>query len=133
MSYFNDEEELYRYLGGIFRAAEEHPEIGPVLRASGITLRLEYHNPKAILTVAMLEDGIDVIEGETDAVPDIRMAMSGDNADRYWRGEYNVAVGLAKGEVKARGPVSKILRLIPVTKPLFPIYRELVAGKDAAT
>ena len=133
MSYFNDEEELYRYLGGIFRAAEEHPEIGPVLRASGITLRLEYHNPKAILTVAMLEDGIDVIEGETDAVPDIRMAMSSDNADRYWRGEYNVAVGLAKGEVKARGPVSKILRLIPVTKPLFPIYRELVAGKDAAT
>lgn len=133
MAYFNDDQELYRYLGGIFRAAENHPEIGPVLRASGITLRLEYSNPSAILTVAMLEDGITVIEGETDVVPDIRMAMSSDNADKYWRGEFNVAVGLAKGEVKAKGPVTKILKLIPVTKPLFPIYKELVADKDAAT
>lgn len=133
MSYFNDEEELYYYLGGVFRAAEDHPETGPALRASGITLRLEYSNPSAILTVAMLEDGINIIEGETDVVPDVRMAMSSDNADKYWRGEYNVAVGLAKGEVKAKGPVTKILKLIPVTKPLFPIYRELVAEKDAAT
>jgi hypothetical protein len=133
MSYFSSEEELYHYLGGVFRAAQNHPEVGPVLRGSGITLRLEYKNPTAILTIAMLEDGIEVIEGESDVVPDIRMAMSSDNADKYWRGEFNVAVGLAKGEVKAKGPVTKILKLIPVTKPLFPIYRELVAGKDAAT
>ncbi|MCU1449737.1 MAG: hypothetical protein JWP02_1907, partial [Acidimicrobiales bacterium] len=47
------------------------------------------------------------------------------------RGKYNLAVGLAKGEVKAKGPVSKILKLVPLTKPLFPLYRELVAEKDA--
>jgi hypothetical protein len=58
--------------------------------------------------------------------------MPADIADKYWRGEYNLAVGLAKGQVKAKGPVNKILKLVPLTKPLFPMYRELVSEKDPA-
>jgi hypothetical protein len=34
--------------------------------------------------------------------------------------------------VKAKGPVNKILKLVPLTKPLFPIYRDLVSEKDAS-
>jgi hypothetical protein len=49
-----------------------------------------------------------------------------------WRGDYNLAVGLAKGEVKAKGPVNKILKLVPLTKPLFPMYREAIAEKDGS-
>jgi hypothetical protein len=64
-------------------------------------------------------------------VPDVKLFLSGDIADKYWRGDYNLAVGLAKGQVKAKGPVSKILKLIPISKPLFPIYKNLVAEKDA--
>ncbi len=131
MAYFKDTEELYHYLGGIFRQAENDPEVGPNLRASGITLRLEYHGPSAILTVEMLPDGIKVHEGETDIKPDVRMQMSADDANKYWRGEYNVAVNLARGKVKAKGPVTKILKLIPATKPLFPKYKAQMAEKDA--
>jgi putative sterol carrier protein len=132
MSYFADADEAYQYLGGVFRAAEQHAEVGPALRASGITLRLQYTNPDAILTVRMVEPAIEVIEGECDIEPDVRMAMSADTGNRYWRGEYNVAVGLAKGQVKAKGPVTKILKMVPLTKPLFPIYKQMCADKDAA-
>ena len=38
----------------------------------------------------------------------------------------------AKGQVKAKGPVNKILKIVPLTKPLFPIYKDLTADKDAA-
>jgi hypothetical protein len=41
-------------------------------------------------------------------------------------------VGMAKGEVKAKGPVNKILKLVPLTKPLFAMYRELIAEKKDA-
>jgi hypothetical protein len=58
--------------------------------------------------------------------------MPADIAHKYWRGEYNLAVGLAKGAVKAKGPVNKILRLVPLTKPLFPIYKDLTNEKDQA-
>ena len=38
--------------------------------------------------------------------------MPADIAHRYWLSEYDLAVGLAKGQVKAKGPVSKILKLV---------------------
>jgi hypothetical protein len=60
------------------------------------------------------------------------MSMAADIANKYWRGEYNVAVGLAKGQVKAKGPVTTILKMVPLTKPLFPMYKEMCAEKDAA-
>lgn len=131
MSYFTSAEEVYLYLGGVFREANSHPEVGPVLKASGITLRLDYTGPDSSITVLMKEPEIVVIEGENDLAPDVRLAMSADNGNKFWRGEYNVAVGLAKGQVKAKGPVTQILKLVPLTKPLFPVYRELVSKKDA--
>ena len=41
-----------------------------------------------------------------------------------------LTVALARGQIKARGPVAKILKLVPLTKPLFPVYRDLIAQKD---
>jgi hypothetical protein len=131
MSYFTSAEEVYHYLGGVFREANGHPEVGPVLKASGLTLRLDYTGPDSSLTVLMKEPEIVVIEGDSDLDPGVRLAMSADNGNKFWRGEYNVAVGLAKGQVKAKGPVTQILKLVPLTKPLFPVYRELVGKKDA--
>ena len=46
--------------------------------------------------------------------------------------DYNLAVGMAKGRVKAKGPVNNILKLVPLCKPLSPVYREMIAEKDAA-
>lgn len=132
MSYFANDAELYQFVGGAFRAAADHPQVGPALRGANLVLRVEYSDPTAILTIVMKESGVEVIEGASDVAPDVRMTMSADNANKYWRGEYNVAVGLAKGQVKAKGPVSKILKLIPITKPIFPIYKGLVSEKDAA-
>src|SRR5438093_4365456 len=132
MTFFKDTDEVYKYLGGVFRAADEHPEVGPKLREAGITLRLEYSNPAAVITVRMVEPHIEVIEGESDIQPDVRMTMPADIGNKYWRGEYNVAVGLAKGQVKAKGPVTTILKMVPLTKPLYSVYRDLVAEKDAA-
>jgi hypothetical protein len=35
----------------------------------------------------------------------------------------NVTVALARGQIKAKGPVAKILKLVPLTKPVFPRYK----------
>lgn len=49
-----------------------------------------------------------------------------------WPADYNLVVGMAKGRVKAKGPVNNILKLVPLCKPLSPVYREMIAEKDAA-
>jgi hypothetical protein len=131
MSTFSDAAELYRYVGGVFRIAADHPEIGPKMRAANITMQVNYSDPAASLTIRFREP-MEVIDGGQDDDADVRLSMPADIAHRYWRGEYNLAVGLAKGQVKAKGPVNKILKLVPITKPLFPIYRELTAEMEQA-
>ncbi|MCE3552866.1 sterol carrier protein [Pseudonocardia sp. RS11V-5] len=132
MGYFADANEVDKYIGGVFRAAAEHPESGPKFRSAGINLRVLYTDPDVEMWVLMREPAMEVTTGPSDETADITLMMRSDTGDKYWRGEYNLAVGLAKGEVKAKGPVNKILKLVPLTKPLFPMYRDLVADKDAA-
>ena len=132
MGYFANAEEVYTYIGGVFREAADHETQGPKMAAAGITMALHYTDPECDLTVRFHEPRLEIVEGAGDGPVDIHLYMRADDAHRFWRGEYNLAVGLAKGQVKAKGPVNKILKLVPLTKPLFPIYKELTATKDAA-
>jgi putative sterol carrier protein len=132
MAFFDSPEEVYEYIGGVFRAASDHPEVGPKMAAADITLQMYYADPPSTLTVTMREPKVTVEDGGDHGDADVKLYMPADIADKYWRGEYNLAVGLAKGQVKAKGPVNKILKLVPLTRPLFPIYRENIAAKDGA-
>lgn len=129
MGYFDSPEEVDKYIGEMFRQANDHPVVGPKMRAANITMRVVYEDPECEITVRFV-DPMETILGPTSYEPDITLSMRADTADKFWRGKYNLAVGLAKGEVKAKGPVNKILKLVPLTKPLFPVYRDLVAQKD---
>jgi putative sterol carrier protein len=130
MGFFSSGDELDKYIGGIFRVAGDNPEVGDKLKAAGIVMRVEYSDPECVVTIGF-QDPMVVDYGQTSLTPDITLLMPGDVADKFWRGQYNLAVGLAKGQVKAKGPVNKILKLVPLTKPLFPVYRGLIAEKDA--
>lgn len=130
MGYFANSAEVDKYIGGMFRAAADHPEVGPQMKAANLVMNVVYQEPDCVLTVVFKEPMTVTMEG-AEYKPDITLTMRADTADQYWRGKYNLAVGLAKGQVKAKGPVSKILKLVPLTKPLFPVYNELVKEKDA--
>lgn len=129
MGFFEDANELDQYIGGVFRDAGEHPESGPKLKGADIVMRVIYTDPDCEMTMVFRDD-YQVIPGPNDHKADVTLLMRGDTADQFWRGEYNLAIGLAKGQVKAKGPVNKILKLVPLTKPLFPMYREKIAEKD---
>lgn len=131
MPFFANPEEVDKYLGGIFREAADHPEVGPKLKAADLDMKVVYEDPECELNVEFREPMV-VTSEVLDNDPDITLYMPGDIADKFWRGEYNLAVGLAKGQVKAKGPVNKILKLAGMTKPLFPIYKDLIAEKDGA-
>ncbi len=130
MAYYDSAEEIYKYLGGVFLAAND-TEVGPKLKGADIDLQVYYTDPDAAMTVRLREPSIEVTDGGDNPDADVKLYMPADIGDKFWRGEYNLGVGLAKGQVKAKGPVNKILKLVPLTKPLFPLYRELVAEKDA--
>jgi len=130
--YFADAAEVYRYIGAIHRAALEHPETGTVFANADFVLQLNYTDPASSITLRM-RDPVEVVEGGNDPDADVTLTMPADIADRYWRGEYNMAIGISRGTVVARGPLERVIDLVPATRPLFPVYRRLVADKDRLT
>ncbi|NKQ57730.1 SCP2 sterol-binding domain-containing protein [Amycolatopsis sp. K13G38] len=122
MPAFKDDAEIYDYIGGIFEQGLADAELGPKLAASGVTLQITYTDPDAVLTIDFA--GGKVVSGATDLQPNVELFMSADTGNRFWLGKVNLSMAMAKGQVRAKGPVSKILKLVPAAKALFPAYQQ---------
>ena len=124
MTYFKDEQEVYEYLGQLFLDLLADEELAPKFRAANTIVQYRYRNPESQITVKLIEAEEGQVDlGPTRLEPEVVMTMDADTAHRFWLGKVNVTVALARGQIKAKGPVAKILRLVPLTKPVFPRYK----------
>ena len=127
MAHFKDAQEVYDVLGKLFQDLAVDEELAPKFRKANTIVRYEYREPDSTITVRLQEGQPgDVDFGESDMEPEVTMSMEADTAHRFWLGEVNVTEALARGQIKATGPVAKILKLVPLTKPIFPRYRALL-------
>ena len=127
MPYFKDADEVYSFIGKLFEDLAEDEELAPKFQKANTIVQYRYRNPESVITVKIKEgeDG-QVDLGQTDMEPEVVMSMEADTAHRFWLGNVNVTVALARGQMKAKGPVAKILKLVPLTKPIFPRYRKML-------
>jgi putative sterol carrier protein len=124
VTYFKDEQEVYEYLGQLFLDLLADEELAPKFRAANTIVQYRYRNPESQITVKLIEAEEGQVDlGPTRLEPEVVMTMDADTAHRFWLGKVNVTVALARGQIKAKGPVAKILRLVPLTKPVFPRYK----------
>ncbi|MEA2474322.1 MAG: hypothetical protein QOE06_2237 [Thermoleophilaceae bacterium] len=128
MPYFKDADEVYQYIGKLFEDLTTDPELSPKFRKANAIVQYQYRNPESQITVRMTEDDEPKVDcGESDMEPEVVMSMEADTAHKFWLGKVNVTVALARGQMKAKGPVAKILKLVPLVKPVFPRYRQQLA------
>ena len=124
MAYFKDAQEVYDVIGKLFVDIANDEELAPKFRKANTIVQYDYREPESKITVRLQEGQPgDVDFGETEMEPEVTMSMEADTAHRFWLGEVNVTVALARGQIKAKGPVAKILKLVPLTKPIFPRYK----------
>ena len=133
MAYFKDADEVYEFIGTLFSDLASDEELGPKFRKANTIVQYRYTNPESVITVKMIEgeDG-EVDLGDTQLEPEVVMSMEADTAHKFWLGKVNVTVALARGQMKAKGPVAKILKLVPLVKPVFPRYRSMLEEKGRA-
>jgi putative sterol carrier protein len=123
MSYFTSEQEVYDTLGKLFVDMVADEELFAKFRKANTIVQYRFHDPDSQITVRMKEDEEPQVDlGPTDLPPEVTMAMDADTAHRFWLGQVNVTVALARGQIKAKGPVAKVLRLVPLARPVFPRY-----------
>jgi putative sterol carrier protein len=125
MAYFRDADDVYATIGKLFQDLAEDEELAPKLRKANTVVQYQYRDPESQITVNLIEGEDGRVDfGDTTLEPEVVMTMDADTAHRFWLGKVNVTVALARGQMKAKGPVAKILKLVPLTKPVFPRYRK---------
>ncbi|MCE3552548.1 sterol carrier protein [Pseudonocardia sp. RS11V-5] len=128
MAAFQNEAEVYEYLGGVFRLGMEDAAMVEKLKPSGVVLRITYSDPEAVLTVDMPNS--EIFEGAGNGPePNVELFMSADTGNRFWLGKVVLPVALAKGQVRAKGPVAKLLKVLPLAKSLFGPYKAMLEEK----
>jgi hypothetical protein len=133
MAVFKDEAEVYQYIGGIFEEALADPVVGQKFADSGVILKVTHTEPDSVFTVDMPSKkvlyGDDARHGPK---PVVEMFMKADVGHQFWLGKVNISLALAKGQMRAKGPVPKILKLVPLAKGLSPKYKDALIRSGRA-
>ena len=108
------------------------PEMGPQLRDADVPQRFEFDDLDLVVNVRAArpgEDGRFIVwewSDDVDWEPKVRMEMSSETANKYFQGKENIAIAIARRRIRTGGDIKAALALIPVVKPVFARYVELV-------
>ena len=124
MAIFKDKETAEK----LFREFWEqliHGGLGEQFRENEISILFEVKD----LDLQMFVDEAGPLFGEEakskKAV--VTMKMPGDMVHQYWLNKVNIPMALATRKIKAKGPVNKVLQILPLFQPgqkLYPEYCE---------
>ena len=128
---FKSAKECREVITRAFELMSNDPDMGPRLRAADTPQRWEFPDLDLVVNVtAADDDSRENLRWEwSDDVgwePDVVMTMDSNIANRYFQGKENIAMAVARRRIKTSGDVKKALALVPVTKPVFKLYREMV-------
>lgn len=119
MAAFKDTQHMYETLGDLWSYVIRETEFGVKLKEYDITYKFIMSEPKGYIFV----DHEQVLTGDAanrDAV--ITMELSGDTAHDFWLGKIKLPVALATRKIKSRGPIPKVLKILPFLKPVYQLY-----------
>lgn len=122
MGLFKDSETFEKLLGGFFKLMAETPVIADKLLASNLIVRFRYSDPDVVIVVDCSSDSVDVRPGDRETKEIVDMSMSADIAHKFWFGKVNLMAALTRKQMIAKGPIPKILKLLPAIKPSYAMY-----------
>jgi hypothetical protein len=129
---FKSADEFREVIGRAFELMSRDPDMGPKLRDADTPQRFEFPDLDLVVnvTAAGANDGADhltwVWSDDVAWEPEVVMTMDSSVANRYFQGKENIAMAVARRRIKTSGNVKKALALVPVTKPVFRLYREML-------
>jgi hypothetical protein len=128
---FSSPAEFREVMDAIFSMMDADPEMGPKLRDADVPQRFEFSDLDLVVNIRAADEDEDgnlywEWSDDVDWDPKVRMTMSSATANRYFQGKENVAMAIARRRIKTGGDVKAALALIPITKPIYAQYTELV-------
>ena len=130
---FESSREFREVIDRVFQMMSEDPEMGPRLRDADVPQRFEFDDLDLVVNIRAGSGEEGNLHWEwTDDVdwePKVKMTMSSETANKYFQGKENVAVAIARRRIKTGGDVRAALSLIPITKPIYARYRDMLEAE----
>lgn len=133
---FSTADDVHASLGQLLQELAADAEFAPRLMVLDTVLQFRFRNPDTLATLTLRgDDAPSVVLGplpEGAEAPEIVVTLDVDVAHALWRGQHNVAVGLARGTIQAKGETTRIVELLRLTDEIAPRYDQLLraAGRD---
>ena len=132
MGTFKDADEMGEILGGFFKkvsklAAEGDPTMKNVydsMAKNSLILKFVWKDPELSLTLDATTDPLGVLLNDEAKAPVATFSLNGDTAHAFWHGKVNLPKVMTTKKIIAKGPIPKILKLLPAIKPLYAAYPE---------
>ena len=122
MGLFNSSEKFEEVLGGFFGQVSDTQPVADKLLASKLIIRFIYTDPDVVIVVDCSGNKVGVRLGDTETKAEVEMSMSADIAHKFWFGKVNLMAALTRRQMVAKGPIPKILKLLPAIKPTYAMY-----------
>lgn len=129
MAVFANTEKMYEVLGELFNTLMKDEVVLQKYLDSNIIIKFDIFDPEGYIWLT--NDG-RVICGPADLKPTILMTLSGDSCHKFWLKELTLPIALAKGHIKAKGPMPKVLKLLPLLKPAYEAYPDIAKKHNIA-
>ena len=128
---FSSPKEFRTVMDWIFTTMSEDPDMGPKLRDADVPQRFEFPDVDMVMNVRAAREGEEgnlhwEWSDDVDWKPKVKMEMSSETANKYFQGKENVPMAIARRRIKTGGDVKAALSLIPITKPVYASYREML-------
>lgn len=128
---FDSAEEFRAVMDQIFTMMSTDEAMGPALRDADVPQRFSFDDVDLVVNIRATRDGEEgnllwAWSDDVDWEPQVRMTMTSQIANRYFQGEENIAMAIARRRIRTGGDVKAALEILPITKPIFARYRELV-------
>lgn len=129
MGVFKDANHLQDVIGGFFELLAVTDSIAPKLLSTKLILKFIYKEPELTITIDLSGPKTVITFNDSEKKPTIEMTMKADIAHKFWMGDLNLVMALARREMVAKGPVPKILQILPIIKPAYKLYPEYIKTK----
>lgn len=135
MGLFGDTKEMYEIYAALFDLLGRDSQIGLRLANAGVVIQFRLSDPDGIMTLNMrdkpMRSGmyVDYILGECDIEPDVVFETSSDLSNRFLQGKVNIIQALIKHQIRVKGRMGKVFKLMQLIKPVFEIYPRLLREK----
>lgn len=123
MALFENSEIFEKILVGFFKELVKNKDISKKLLDSKLIIRFNYSEPDLSITVdCSVGDEIEILVNDNTKKPEVEMWMKAEIAHKFWFGKVNLIAALTRKQMIAKGPIPKILKLLPAIKPAYSMY-----------